>query len=101
MELDSQIIPVELSNGTKINVEVTPIGDQQVAFETLPFKQVNKAIEAITQELAQTINKVRPSKASVKFGLEISLESGQLTTMLVKGSGKANLEITLEWGQST
>jgi hypothetical protein len=29
--------------------------------------------------------------------MELAIESGQLTAIIVKGSGKANLEITLEW----
>ena len=41
--------------------------------------------------------KVKPAKASVELGLEVGLEAGQLTALLVKGSGKANLKITLTW----
>jgi hypothetical protein len=40
---------------------------------------------------------VKPKKATVKFGMELAIESGQLTAVIVKGSGKGNLEITLEW----
>jgi hypothetical protein len=29
--------------------------------------------------------------------LELAIEAGQLTAAIVKGSGKGNLEITLEW----
>ncbi len=43
------------------------------------------------------VQEAKPDKASIKFGLEVTLESGKLTTLLVKGSGKGNLEITLEW----
>jgi len=37
----------------------------------------------------------------VEFGLEVALESGQLTAVLVKGSAKANLKITLEWASNS
>jgi hypothetical protein len=30
-------------------------------------------------------------------GLGVGVEAGQLTALLVKGSGKANLKITLTW----
>ena len=46
-----------------------------------------------------TLQKVKPRAASVEFGLEIGIESGQLTALLVKGTGTANLKITLEWGE--
>jgi Trypsin-co-occurring domain 1 len=42
---------------------------------------------------------VQPDKISVKVGIEVAVESGQLTALIVKGSGKANLEITMEWGK--
>lgn len=56
-----------------------------------------EAIEGIVQIIAVPIQKVRPKKATVKFGLELALEAGRLIAIIVKGSGKANLEITLEW----
>ena len=45
-----------------------------------------------------TFQKVKPRKASVELGLEVGLESGHLTALLVKGTGTANLKLTLEWG---
>ena len=47
--------------------------------------------------IATPIQKAKPKKATVKFGMEIAIESGALTAVIAKGSGKANLEITLEW----
>ncbi|WP_264308818.1 CU044_2847 family protein [Nodosilinea nodulosa] len=52
------------------------------------------------QMIATPIQNARPKKATVKFGMELAIESGQLTAVIVKGSGKANLEITLEWERS-
>jgi hypothetical protein len=49
------------------------------------------------QMIATPLQKVKPKKATVKFGMEMAIEAGQLTAVIVKGSGKANLEITLEW----
>jgi hypothetical protein len=44
---------------------------------------------------------LKPHKASVEFGLEVALEAGQLTALLVKGSGTSNLKITLEWSEAS
>jgi hypothetical protein len=65
----------------------------------LPFKQVTEALREIVAELKETLDKVKPDKASVKFGVEIAAQPGDLTALIVKGSGKGNLEITLEWGR--
>jgi Trypsin-co-occurring domain 1 len=47
--------------------------------------------------IAAPIQTVKPKQARVKFGMELAIELGQLTAVIVKGSGTGNLEITLEW----
>lgn len=51
----------------------------------LPFNQVT-----------ETLDKIKPDKASANFGVELAVEAGNLTALIVKGWGKGNLEITLE-----
>lgn len=99
MELQTKIISVELSDGTSVKVEATQIGDRKINFQTRPFEEVTAAIESLTKEIAEALHKVKPDRASVKFGIEIGIESGKLTALLVKGTSTANLEITLEWGK--
>ena len=103
MEFQTQIIPVELSDGTVVKVEATPIGEQRVAFRSRPFSEATTAIQSLTHEIADTLQsinqEIKPDKFSVKMGLEVAIESGQLTALIVKGSGKANLEITMEWNK--
>jgi Trypsin-co-occurring domain 1 len=65
------------------------------------FKEVTDAVEGIAESFVTTLRKVKPRKASVEFGLEVALEAGHLTALLVKGSGASNLKITLEWGESS
>lgn len=99
MDTQTQIVQVQLSDGSEISVEATLIGEQQVAFEVIPFEQIGKAVEGISKEVAAIIKKVAPDKATVKLGLEIGLKTNGLTVLLAKGSGKANLEVTFEWSQ--
>ncbi len=93
-------IPVKLPNGTVIKIE-TPqrAGKEDVDFTIFSFDDIGKALEGITEAIKGTIEKVKPKKTSVKFGIEVGIESGKLTAMIVKGTGKGNLEITMEWGQ--
>lgn len=93
-------ISLELANGYTVQVEATSTGRQDVAFESKAFKEVTEALGGIVDELSATIHKAMPTKATVKFGIDVALESGQLTAAIVKGSGKANLEITLEWDRT-
>jgi hypothetical protein len=99
-EVRTETIPVQLEDGSVFKIEVSQTGREDVAFDIKPFKEVTDALEDIVRAIAVPISKVNPRKASVKFGVEIALESGQLTAVLVKGSSKANLEITLEWGEA-
>lgn len=55
-----------------------------------------QTIEGFAETLQQSLSKLKPQKATVEFGIEIGAESGQLTTLIVKGTGSANLKVTLE-----
>lgn len=97
-ENKTETIPVQLEDGSTVMVEVSKTGLEDIAINLKPFSQVTDALEGIVNAIAIPISKVNPRKATVKFGVEIAIESGQLTAVLVKGTSKANLEITLEWG---
>lgn len=101
MEYPTRIIPFELSDGSTVRVEATLIGEQQIAFQKRSFQDAMTNIKAIVTEISENLQEVRkaakPQKISIKLGLEVAVESGQVTTLIVKGSGKANLEVTLEW----
>jgi hypothetical protein len=93
-------IPVKLPNGAIVNIEVAEIGGREdVASSLFSFEIFTNVIEGVTEAIASTLENVKPTKAIVKFGMEVSIESGTLTAAIVKGSSKGNLEITLEWDQ--
>jgi hypothetical protein len=94
-------VPVKLPNGAVVKVEVASTGRENVGFDVKQFQPVADAIEGVVQMIAAPLQKVKPKKATVKFGMELAIESGQLTAVIVKGSGKGNLEITLEWEAPT
>lgn len=100
-ESRSNTVPVQLPNGAIVKVEVASTGREDVGFDVKQFQPVADALEGVVRMIAAPIQKVKPKKATVKFGMELVIESGQLTTVIVKGSGKANLEITLEWESPT
>lgn len=93
----SDSVPVRLPNGALVKVEATQTGREDVGFNEKSFQGVTDAIEGVAEAITTSLQKVSPNKASVKFGLEIQIEQGSLVAAIVKGTGKANLEITLEW----
>lgn len=103
MEPQSKVIPVELKPGVVIRIEATELEpvEQDVAGGVLTkdFQKVADAIKEIAAVIDTAWDAVKPKKAVVEFGIEIGVETGGLTALLVKGSGKSNLKVTLEWGE--
>jgi Trypsin-co-occurring domain 1 len=99
MAVRHEIIPVRLADGVTMHIEATMLGEEEVAFNLLSFKDVTDTLASIAEAITGVMQKVKPKKAGVEFGLEIGVESGKLTALLVQGSSKANLKITLEWGE--
>ena len=102
---ETELIPVKVKNGANIRVEVTRL-DQSVASTTnrnisapaIPdLDPVWEMVSQISSTIGEKLEKAKAKKAVVEFGIEIGLESGKLTAMLLKGTGKANVKITLEW----
>jgi Trypsin-co-occurring domain 1 len=101
-------IPTILPNGSTLRIEVSHL-DQSLAasdteapvadFSTLRFSTITPAIEGLAGEMVLLLQRIGPSSAAIEFGIEMGVESGQLTAILVKGTGKANLKVMLHWDQ--
>jgi len=90
-------ITVDLGDGIIAQIEVAGTGREKVKAGALPFESVSRAIAKMAQIVAAPIQAVKPTKATVKYGVEVGIEQGSLVAAFVRGTGKANLEITLEW----
>lgn len=100
MESRTEVVPVQINDNVQVMVEATVIGSEEdVAIDIRPFREVTDAIEAIAGAVVQTLENVKPDKASVEFSIEIAVQSGKLTTLIVQGSSKGNMKITLEWSK--
>ena len=55
-------------------------------------------LEAISSELAQAWQVVRPEEATVEFALGVKVkEESKLTGLLVSGGAEGSLKVTLKW----
>jgi len=103
MEQRTENVRIQLASGKSIWAEVSSVGprEQDVVFEgvaeALSLDAVRDGIIDLANLTLDAIKQVSPTRAAVEFGLELALESGKLTALWVKGSGKANLKVTLEW----
>ncbi|WP_017716948.1 CU044_2847 family protein [Kamptonema formosum] len=98
----TEIVRVKLPNGQEVNIEARMLGGSQKissSSQILSLDNLTNSIEGIAAAIVNHLQQVKPTKTSVKLGLEVALESGQLTALIVKGSSKGNLEITMEWAK--
>jgi hypothetical protein len=93
-------IKVLLENGATIHIEDERVGGEEKVsiINASTFKEVTDTIEGVADALISTFKKVKPSRAT--FGVEVGVEAGKLTALLVKGSANATLKITLAWGNT-
>jgi hypothetical protein len=65
--------------------------------QPFPLSDVGLSIGAIADAVTGAITRVAPDEAEVEFGVDVGVESGQLTSLLVKGTGNATLKVRLLW----
>jgi Trypsin-co-occurring domain 1 len=103
----STFLPAKLDDDTIIRIEATQldtevVGEGYIASVELPsFHQVTDAIKSIAKSFEVIWKEVQISKANVEFGIEVGFEPGNLTALLIKGSGKGHLTVTLEWSKES
>lgn len=92
-------VPVDV-DGTRIYVEVADQrGPGPVTSAPPPqsFDEVVDAVKAIAGQLNRAWAEVKPSEATVDFGLTLSVKSGKLASVLAEAGGEATLSISLTW----
>lgn len=98
---ETRIVSAKTSDSKTVRVEVTPLDDdgyQQISIsDVFDFHEVTDGLSEIVEAIGQKLKDANAKKTVVEFALEIGVEAGHLTALIAKGSGKANLKITLEW----
>lgn len=99
MEEHTNIYPISLDDGRRIYVQAREILTHKKvgALNHLNVRELSAVISPIARTVYEAIKDAAPTSASVKFGIEIAVEGAGLTAILVNCSGKANIEVTLEW----
>jgi|GEM_PF-490619 len=87
---------IRLPNGAVVYVHAAP-GFKRSAIAPSDFRVVCDTIEGVSNAVVAVWEKIRPSKASVEFGLALEGGSGQLISLFAGGKAKAHLTVTLEW----
>lgn len=65
--------------------------------DTLDFAGVRRTLEAVAAEIDKAWQTVKPTEATVEFGLSLTAKSGKLTGLVVEGGAAANFKVTMVW----
>jgi hypothetical protein len=85
----------------EVGGSVTAEEDVSAFSKVVPFDSVVDSVAAVSQAMTDALRRARPNEAEITFGLDVALEAGQLTSLIVKGSGTATFAIRLLWTAST
>lgn len=94
------VVRAQVDSDRIILVEARPSSDPEEDVgvrDLLAFEGVEDSIRTISQRVTEALKSVGPDRASVEFGIDVTIEGGALTGLLARGSGTATLKITLFW----
>ena len=99
--MDDGLVEITLPNGQMMLASVTrrdPGGPQDVGFgHPKTFDAVTETLQGIGTAIIGALDNVKPSRASVEFGLELAVKGGKLVSVFVDADTKASLKVVLEW----
>jgi hypothetical protein len=95
---DTQIVSAKLPDGTTIRIQaVRTTREQLVGIPSYDLEAFLAGMRTLSHTIVATLKDIAPDRAEVEFGVNVGIETGQLTSLLAKGASGANLKITLEW----
>lgn len=91
---------VELPGGGVVQVRIVEGADGLGSAglgERLHLNDALAQIGTLATLVRDSLDVVKPTKATVQFGVGFSITGGKLTSLIVDGKGDASLLISLEW----
>ena len=98
-EMQTELIPVDISDGIIAQVEVVETGREKVRLGTLPFNLVVKATTKISQVVTIPIQAAKPAKATMKYGLAVGGEAEALKNLAILNQALDKFEIAQQCDQ--
>ena len=96
----SKPIRVELPTGDVIWARVAVDGPANVSSGTLQRLDVDdlrRTVHGVSQSLREALDDLVPDQLQIEFGLELTLKSGKITSMLAEAGATATVKVALTW----
>lgn len=88
---DGPVIQLELTGTVDGEEDVSALS------EILPFDSVVESVASVSQAMTDALRRAKPEEAELTFGLDVTLQAGTLTSVIVKGGGTSTFTIRLLW----
>lgn len=96
--MDLTNIPVTLSNGSIIMLEIPqPDDEQNVTRNPINFADSFNTIKTFVRDLVDPLIELNLGKVSIELGLGFSIESGKIISVLMGASTTSSLKIKVEF----
>jgi hypothetical protein len=98
----SEIVPVQLPDGQQIWARVTGSGGpQDVGFasrtKALVAQEFKRTVQAVVDNLHGALDQYNADEVSIDFGIELSVQSGQVLSVLSEAGATASVTVHLTW----
>jgi hypothetical protein len=96
-------VELMLDDGRSITVRALDVEPTDIAFEglTARFSDFADTVRDIAKITADALSAVKPSEATLEFGLDVGVKAGAVTALFAGGEAKATLKVTLRWVDQT
>jgi hypothetical protein len=102
-EMPVGVVEVVLPNGRVAFVQAADLDDGGHAAakvgrrDIFASKDLSGTLEGIAWAVRSGVEKVKPSKTTVELGIQLAVQNGKLTGLIVEGKAEASLKVTFEW----
>lgn len=94
------VVDARLPSGAKVRVRIAEDagGLEEVGrFEPGDLEGALATVEEVASLLDAKLSSIRPRRATVEFGVSLSVKAGKLAALVFDGTGEASLRVALEW----
>ena len=97
-----EIVEVQLPDGQKILARVSTGDDpEDIGYldrvRALAVRNINQLVGAVAGNLRDALDQYGADEVSADFGIELSLQTGQVIGVLAEANATANITVHLTW----
>ncbi|MFD0514217.1 CU044_2847 family protein [Streptomyces aureus] len=104
---ETALVPVTAAGQTvllsvqRLGRQGAPEGERDIAARCLSLDEAVDSLVGVARSVGQRLQESGSTKATVEFGCEFAVESGQIVAVLGKATARSTFKVALEWTAPT